>query len=145
MRRITLIVVHCTATRSDAKVTDILEGFKRKGWKRPGYHYIVAADGNVTQAVDDALTANGVKNHNAHSVHVAYVGGIDTTGRGSDTRTEAQRVVMRALIERLKARYAGAIVVGHRDLSPDLNHDGRVTRTEWVKQCPCYDAVKEYN
>jgi N-acetylmuramoyl-L-alanine amidase len=35
-------------------------------------------------------------------------------------------------------------VVGHRDLSPDLDHDGVVEPHEWVKQCPCFDAIPEY-
>lgn len=35
-------------------------------------------------------------------------------------------------------------MVGHRDLSPDLNGDGVVRENEWVKACPCFDA-KLYN
>jgi N-acetylmuramoyl-L-alanine amidase len=35
-------------------------------------------------------------------------------------------------------------VVGHRDLSPDLDKDGLVEPHEWMKQCPCFDAVPEY-
>lgn len=30
---------------------------------------------------------------------------------------------------------------GHRDLSPDLNHNGEIEPEEWVKQCPCFDAA----
>jgi N-acetylmuramoyl-L-alanine amidase len=35
-------------------------------------------------------------------------------------------------------------IVGHRDLSPDLDGDGIVEPQEWIKQCPCFDAKEEY-
>ena len=48
------------------------------------------------------------------------------------------------LIYELKRLYPNAMVVGHRDLSPDRNGDGRVTPEEWIKVCPCFEA-KVYN
>jgi len=35
-------------------------------------------------------------------------------------------------------------IVGHRDLSPDLNNDGKIQEREWVKVCPTFDAIEEY-
>jgi N-acetylmuramoyl-L-alanine amidase len=35
-------------------------------------------------------------------------------------------------------------VLGHRDTSPDLDGDGIVEPNEWIKMCPCFDAVEEY-
>jgi N-acetylmuramoyl-L-alanine amidase len=32
-------------------------------------------------------------------------------------------------------------IVGHRDLSPDLNHDGVIESREWIKQCPSFDVA----
>lgn len=32
-------------------------------------------------------------------------------------------------------------VVGHRDLSPDVNGNGVVEPEEWVKVCPCFDVA----
>ena len=26
----------------------------------------------------------------------------------------------------------------------DLNGDGKITRNEWMKACPCFDAGEEY-
>lgn len=37
--------------------------------------------------------------------------------------------------------YPGSRLCGHRDLSPDLNHNGEIEPEEWVKQCPCFDAA----
>jgi N-acetylmuramoyl-L-alanine amidase len=36
--------------------------------------------------------------------------------------------------------YPGSRLCGHRDLSPDLNHNGEIEPEEWVKQCPCFDV-----
>jgi hypothetical protein len=35
-------------------------------------------------------------------------------------------------------------IIGHRDLSPDLDGDGIVEPNEFIKQCPCFDAKVEY-
>ena len=38
-----------------------------------------------------------------------------------------------------------ALILGHRDLSPDLNGNGLIEPNEYLKQCPCFDVMKEYN
>jgi len=38
--------------------------------------------------------------------------------------------------------YPGAEIVGHRDLSPDLDGDGEVEPDEWIKLCPQFDVKK---
>ena len=44
----------------------------------------------------------------------------------------------------LKKKYPKAVIQGHRDFSPDLNKDGKITPNEWIKLCPCFDAKTEY-
>ena len=65
MRKITRIFVHCTAswqlTTSEASLK---AEFKKKGWKKPGYHYVVKPDGNIFQMLDESEVANGVKGYN---------------------------------------------------------------------------------
>ena len=51
---------------------------------------------------------------------------------------------MRKLLKALIAIHPNARIVGHRDLSPDLNHNGVIEPHEWMKACPCFDAFKEY-
>lgn len=145
MRDIRHIVIHCTATRQTATVEQILQSFKARGWKAPGYHYIVLPNGVNVNTWPDEKVANGVKGHNADSIHVAYIGGIDSKGRPVDNRTPTQRAMLRHIVNLLRARYPKAMVCGHRDLSPDLNGNGRIEPLEWVKACPCFDAVKEYS
>lgn len=146
MRRIDRIFVHCTASHQLTTTEQTLRSeFKKKGWKRPGYHYVVKTDGNIIFLLDESLTANGVKDYNAHSIHVAWIGGIDDTHpKGIDNRTGAQKLALFDILTKLKMRYPGAMIMGHRDISPDLNHNGIVDPWERIKECPCFDAMKEY-
>ena len=143
-RTITMLVVHCTAGHSRETVESIMAGFRRHGWRTPGYHYVIDAAGTAHRLLDERRIANGVKGHNRHAIHIAYTGGIDSRGHATDNRTPAQRSAMTRLLARLKAQYPRAIILGHRDLSPDLDGDGRITPGEWIKECPCFDAAREY-
>ena len=147
MRKINRIFVHCTASHQLTTTEETLKAeFKAKGWKRPGYHYVVKTDGNIILMLDEGLVANGVKDYNAHSLHVAWIGGIDMQHpKGIDNRTEAQKVALFDLLTKLKLRYPDSMIMGHRDISPDLNHNGIIDPWERIKNCPCFDAMVEYS
>lgn len=147
MRTIRRIFVHCTATSQNVTVRRIQQSWRSIGWKNPGYHYIIDANGVTTQLLDESRCANGVKGYNADSIHVAYIGGIDYIRgkmKAADTRTEAQKDSLRLLLTDLKKRYPNAQILGHRDISPDKNHNGKVDPWERIKECPCFDAIPEY-
>lgn len=144
MRKIGYIAVHCTAGRQTQTVSDLQAEFRRKGWVYPGYHYVVAPDGKITQLLDEDRVSNGVKGFNSVSVNVAYIGGIDADGKGVDNRTDEQKKSLRQLLGMLKRKYPGAVIQGHRDFSPDTNGNGVVDPWERIKECPCFDAKEEY-
>lgn len=144
MREIKYIAVHCTASSQHTTIKELQQEFHRKGWKNSGYHYVVAADGAITQLLDEEKVSNGVKGFNSVSVNVAYIGGIDTNAKPIDNRTDEQKASLRSLLKLLHKKYPTAVIQGHRDFSPDLNHDGRITSNEYIKACPCFDAKKEY-
>ena len=83
------------------------------------------------------------RGYNAHSIGVAYEGGLDVNGRPADTRTPKQKRAMKTLVRVLKMEYGEMRVVGHRDLSPDLDGDGVIEPEEWTKMCPCFDVGEE--
>lgn len=135
MRKIEYIVVHCTASSQKWGVKDLeYEFYKAKGWKNPGYHYVVTADGKIHQMLAEAKVANGVKGYNGASVHVAYVGGVDVADglKPIDNRTEAQKATLLKLLRLLRKRYPDAVIQGHRDF-PNVRKD-----------CPCFNARVEY-
>lgn len=149
MRKIKYIAVHCTASSQRTTTIDtLMREFKRKGWKSPGYHYVVKVDGSIHQLLDVEKVSNGVyiKGHsyNSESINVSYIGGIDNEGNPIDNRTEEQKASLRKLLKILKQKYPDAIIQGHRDFSPDLNRDGKISKNEWIKACPCFDAKTEY-
>jgi N-acetyl-anhydromuramyl-L-alanine amidase AmpD len=159
MRTITRIFVHCTASWQNTTTVESLKSeFRQKGWKAPGYHWVIFPNGKVEQMLAEELIANGVKNYNANSIHVAWVGGIqyreyqdggvirqDRTKMVSvDNRTKQQKLALFDLLTKLKLKYRSAQIMGHRDISPDLNHNGVVDPWERIKDCPCFDAMIEY-
>lgn len=144
MRGIKRIFVHCTAGSQRQTVADLQAEFKRKGWKNPGYHYVIQADGTVKQLLGEQFVSNGVKGYNSTSVNVAYMGGIDADGKAVDNRTDAQKTSLITLLKELKGRYPNAEIMGHRDISPDTNGNGIVDPWERIKECPCFNAKDEY-
>ena len=143
-RNIRYIFVHCTAGSQRQTLADLKAEFRRKGWKNPGYHYVVFPEGRIVQLLDEGKVANGVKGYNAVSIHVAYAGGVDAQGHATDNRTDAQKAVLRSLLRLIHTRYPEARILGHRDISPDRNKNGRVDPWERIKECPCFEAIPEY-
>ena len=82
--------------------------------------------------------------YNRCSLGICYEGGLDKNGKAKDTRTEAQKKAMAALVQDICKRYQIFDVLGHRDTSPDKNGNGVVERCEWLKECPCFDVKSEF-
>ena len=145
-REVNLIVVHCSATRVDRDITarDIDSFHRVRGFSSWGYHYYVRKDGSIEKMRDESEPGAHAYGHNRASIGLCYEGGLDVNGRPADTRTAAQKRTLVALLRSLRADYPGARIVGHRDLSPDVNGNGRVDKWERTKECPCFDAAEEY-
>ena len=146
-RKITDIVVHCTASREGVNMT--VQQIRRmhikdRGWSDIGYHYVVLLDGTIEPGRDVNIIGAHVSGYNSHSIGVVYVGGLDKNGKAKDTRNELQKNALLRLLMDLKKLYPGAVIKGHRDYSPDKNHNGIIEPKEWIKSCPCFDAVAEY-
>ena len=133
MRRIDLIVIHCSATRSNQNfpVTALIRCHAdRFGFM--GYHYYITRDGRTYQTRHEQLIGAHAKGYNQHSLGVCYEGGLDSQGKPADTRTAKQKKALLVLLKKLKAEHPQAEILGHRDL-PGVK-----------KACPCFDAAKEY-
>ncbi|MBP5424524.1 MAG: N-acetylmuramoyl-L-alanine amidase [Prevotella sp.] len=133
MRKIDLIVVHCSATRCDRRfsVEDLIAWHDAR-FGFTGYHYYITRDGQMYQTRHEQLVGAHAVGYNQHSIGVCYEGGLTPEGRPADTRTREQKAALNALLRSLKTDYPKAQIVGHRDL-PGVH-----------KQCPCFDAREEY-
>ena len=132
MRQIDYIVIHCTATSQDATVYSIKEYWKKIGWNNPGYHYLIDPKGITHNLQDESKIANGVKGHNGVSIHVSYIGGVDSQNKPIDNRTPQQLVAMKRKIKELREKYPSATVLGHRDFGVP-------------KACPSFDVAEWLN
>lgn len=144
MRNIERIFIHCTAGNQNATVEDLMREFKAKGWRNPGYGYLILANGAIHQLLPDSEISNGVQGYNSTAINVAYTGGIDRNGKAVDNRTEEQKKSLISLLKSLRERYPKAKIMGHRDISPDKNGNGIIDPWERIKECPCFDAITEY-
>ena len=154
-RTITEIIIHCTATPEgkDVTVEQIRqEHIKNRGFSDIGYHYVVYRNGHVVDGRDVDKIGAHCTNHNAHSIGIAYVGGVENKvgvpyakQKPKDTRTLAQKAGLLSLLVDLRKLYPNAAIIGHRDTSPDLNGNGTVEPFEFIKACPCFDAKAVYS
>ena len=135
MRKISFIVIHCSAVRPDqsSSAAQIDTWHRQRGFHLGiGYHYVIRRNGEVEEGRPEYMVGAHCVNHNSHSIGVCYEGGLDIRGQPADTRTEEQRKAMRQLLEELHGRYPRALIVGHHDLNP-------------YKDCPCIkDVAHEY-
>jgi N-acetylmuramoyl-L-alanine amidase len=136
------IVVHCSATKAAQVVTvETIDAWHRaRGWSGCGYHRVIVQDGSVQVGRELDEVGAHVAGFNSRSVGICLVGGISPTGKPENTFTEQQMESLGSLLHVLLQRYPRAIILGHRDLSPDKNNDGQITRNEWLKDCPCFDV-----
>ena len=137
-RYIKEIIVHCTATKEGVNQT--VEQIRKyhtakppmgRGWSDIGYHYVVYLDGTIHEGRNVNISGAHCTGHNANSIGVVYVGGLDAKGNAKDTRTNAQKNGLLKLLKDLKKLYPKATIHGHREYAQ--------------KACPCFDAKKEYN
>lgn len=134
MRRINLIILHCSATKitQDFPVESLEACHKARGFKTIGYHYYITKDGQMHQCRPEDMIGAHARRYNAHSIGICYEGGLDANGNPTDTRTPAQKHALITLLRSLKVDYPDAEILGHCDLP-------------WVKKkCPCFDARSEY-
>lgn len=138
MRNIKTIFIHCTATPQNTTPESIISGFRRRGWKAPGYHYLATPKGEMVQLLDIGQVSNGVEGHNAEAINIAYIGGTTSDGKPVDNRTIEQKAAIVHLLIQLKEQFPKARIMGHRDIWSATDS------SKWKKYCPCFNATREY-
>lgn len=156
-RLIEEIIVHCSATKEGVEVSSdtINAGHKARKFssyvdskyrtRYIGYHYIIHLDGIIEECRPESKIGCHTSGHNSISIGICYIGGLDANSAIKDTRTPEQKASLIRLIKSLKKKYRTIKrVIGHRDTSPDLNGNGIIEPYEYIKGCPCFDAIQEY-
>ena len=133
MRKITEIIVHCSATPEgkDFTVADITRWHKARKFVTIGYHYVIYRNGEVHNGRPERQVGAHCTGHNSYSIGICYIGGVAKDGKTpKDTRTSAQKLALERLLKHLKERFPNATIRGHRDFA--------------AKACPSFDATEEY-
>ena len=136
MRDLNRIILHCSATKEgrDYAVETIRKWHtdpkpKGRGWSDIGYHYVIHLDGSVSQRRPLDRSGAHTKGHNADTVGICYIGGIDKEGKPNDTMTPEQNKAFRMLVLSLRTLFDGDMTIhGHNEFS--------------AKACPSF-IVKE--
>ena len=149
IRKITGIVIHCSATEEgeDFDISDIDRWHKKRGFNRVGYHFVIKLDGTIQTGRELSMIGAHVSGHNKNTIGICYIGGLGADKKAKDTRTDAQKESLRWLISAIKNTIKGGAaftVKGHRDYSPDQNGDCIIQTYERIKDCPCFEVMEEY-
>ena len=138
------LVVHSSASKPKTPVdaSVITRWHLDRGFIKIGYHYVILRDGTVQKGRKDSEVGAHVTGYNTGSLGICMVGGLnDTTGKAENNYTKEQFDSLKVLLTDLTKLHPSAKVLGHRDLSPDRNKDGKIQKSEWLKDCPCFDVV----
>lgn len=118
---------------------------ERRGWRDIGYHAVTFPDGETLPGRPAGEIGAHVRGFNSVSYGHAIYGGLNDDGE-TDVTSLTPGAIEAAWIwaaDRLEKDFPEARVCGHRDLSPDLDGDGVIERSEWTKLCPLFDAIPE--
>lgn len=93
MRKINLIVLHCSATRENMEYTpeQLDRDHRARGFLSAGYNYYIRRSGEIVPMRPPELIPAHVKGFNRFSLGICYEGGLDGEGHPKDTRTKVQK------------------------------------------------------
>ena len=121
MRRITKIIIHCSATPADRDIgaSEIRQWHMKRGWSDNGYHAVIRRSGLVEAGRPAARTGAHVRGHNTGSLGICLIGGhgSSTPDRFEDHFTEAQRTALIGVLSGLGLLLPDATVHGHNEFA----------------------------
>lgn len=128
MRKINLIVVHCSATDNKKydNVATMDRWHRERGFRKVGYHFYIRKDGTVENGRDISEVGAHAKGHNGMSIGIC-LGGLKEekfTQHQFDACARIIRELRKVIDEKLD-------VVPHRVLSK-------------TKACPVFDMMEIY-
>ena len=132
------IIIHCSATPKgvDYSAADIDKWHRQRGFRGIGYHYVIKLDGTIEKGRDEIEMGAHCLGENLYSIGICYIGGLSEDKQTpEDTRTEAQKIALRGLVESLRRKYRekGNIILtvhGHNEFAN--------------KACPCFNVRQEW-
>lgn len=127
-------MVHCSATPPTMNIgkKEIDKWHRQRGWLKIGYHYVIQRDGTLEEGRDKDVMGAHVKGHNAESIGICLVGGVDADNTPEDNFTPEQYATLLDTIRSLHVEYPDAEIVGHNTLFSG-------------KACPSFNVEEWWN
>jgi N-acetyl-anhydromuramyl-L-alanine amidase AmpD len=120
------------------------------GLRSIGYHFCIDLNGQVYTGRNVSEIGAHAKDFNAHSLGICMVGGLEREGQFTSAQWKSLAEVVLWLSKtyaiqltmppRRNGNLLSGGVCGHRDVSPDADHNGAVSPNEWLKTCPGFDV-----
>jgi N-acetylmuramoyl-L-alanine amidase len=129
MRRITKIIIHCSASKAaqDLGAAEIRRvHLTENGWTDIGYHKVIRRDGSLESGRPLEEPGAHCKNQNNTSIGICLVGGLDQAGKPENNFTPAQWATLTRLVSDLAAAFPAATIHGHNEFA--------------AKACPCFNV-----
>ena len=147
-RKITGIIIHCTATRAEwwggkrtsEKVAEIRRWHLDRGWRDIGYHFLIDRDGTIAKGRPVEQTGAHVAGHNTGTIGISLFGGHGSaeTDQFSENFTAAQDRSLRKLIADLRGRFGSVPLSGHNEYAAKACPG--FTVAQWWSQKPAAQA-----
>lgn len=144
-RQVDHLIIHCSATRADQKITaiDIDKWHRAKGWWGCGYHFVIPRDGRIQSeekgdrcrplAQAGAHVGDCGPGWNSRSIGICMAGGINAAGKAENNFTPEQWKALEEVVLSLLERFPTIKTIGgHRDL---IRKTGAPP-----KDCPSFDV-----
>lgn len=135
MRAINELILHCSATKASQDIgAKEIRNWHVNGnkWYDIGYHYVIKRDGTLEKGRDDTKIGAHCSGHNAHSIGICLVGGLNEQGKVEDNFNKEQFDTLSTLIKDLRNKYETSsnhvFIEGHN--------------TYAAKACPVFDVTK---
>jgi N-acetylmuramoyl-L-alanine amidase len=134
VRELNRVILHCSATREgqDVSAATIKDWHVNgRGWSDIGYHYVIRLDGTIEKGRPIHRPGAHTKGHNAESVGVCYIGGVEQDGKTpKDTLTLAQEKAFRSLYNALQLVFGPMTLHGHNEYA--------------AKACPSFNVTDKF-
>ncbi len=133
------IAIHCSASlpSPDTDVKTIDRWHRQRGFTMVGYHYVIRTDGEVQKGRDEGAIGAHVVGHNADSIGICLVGGVDAngpSGKPVDNFSKEQMLSLLVLLKELRAKYPKAAIQGHRDFPKVAKACPSFSVKDWLKK-----------
>ena len=136
MRKITGIIIHCSATppKMDVGAKEIRRWHvNERNWSDIGYHFVIRRNGTTELGRPIERAGAHARSHNLNTIGVCWVGGVSDSFDPENNMTVEQEQELWCTVKNLMLTYGikKENVLGHRDL-PNVK-----------KACPSFN-VKEW-